>query len=54
MATPLTDMMTIEEHEGVIDIWDYMPGEDGWPFKPKASDWRWQAWRSRAQFPQPV
>jgi hypothetical protein len=21
--------------------WDYMPGEDGCPFEPKASDWGW-------------
>jgi hypothetical protein len=40
-ATPLTDMMTIEEYEDVINIWDYMPGEDGCPFEPKASDWGW-------------
>jgi hypothetical protein len=23
-ATPLTDMMTVEEYEGVIDLWDYI------------------------------
>ena len=38
-AEPLTDMMSLDEFEDVVDVWDYMPGEDSCPFEPKASDW---------------
>jgi hypothetical protein len=39
-AQPLTE----SDHENLLDSdgfpdWDYMPGEDGDPFEPKASDW---------------
>jgi hypothetical protein len=36
--------LTASDHENLLDSdgfpdWDYMPGEDGDPFEPKASDW---------------
>jgi hypothetical protein len=40
-AEPLTDMMTMEEYIEVVEAWEYIPGEDGCPFEPKASDWGW-------------
>lgn len=40
-AKPLTNMMTLDQYMEVVNIWDYMPGEDGCPFEPKASDWGW-------------
>jgi hypothetical protein len=40
-AKPLTDMMSLDEYMHVTEAWDYMPGEDGCPFEPKASDWGW-------------
>ena len=27
-AKPLTDMMSLDEYMHVIEIWDYMPGEE--------------------------
>jgi hypothetical protein len=40
-AQPLTGMMSFDEYSEVVEAWDYMPGEDGCPFEPKASDWGW-------------
>jgi hypothetical protein len=40
-AEPLTEMMSEEEYQEVFEAWDYMPGEDGCPFEPKACDWGW-------------
>jgi hypothetical protein len=40
-AVPLSDMMSPEEYHDAVKRWDYMPGEDGCPFEPKASDWGW-------------
>ena len=40
-AQPLTDMMSFDGYSEVVEIWDYMPGEDGCPFEPKACDWGW-------------
>jgi hypothetical protein len=40
-AEPFTDMMSLDEYSEVVDAWDYMPGEDGCPFEPKACDWGW-------------
>jgi hypothetical protein len=40
-AEPLTDMMSPDEYSEMVDAWDYMPGEDGCPFEPKACDWGW-------------
>jgi hypothetical protein len=40
-AEPLTEMMSYEEYEEAFEAWDYMPGEDGCPFEPKACDWGW-------------
>jgi hypothetical protein len=36
--------LSAADHEHLLDTdgfpdWDYMPGEDGHPFEPKASDW---------------
>jgi hypothetical protein len=30
-----------EKYEEAFEAWDYMPGEDGCPFEPKACDWGW-------------
>ena len=38
-AKPPAETMRLEEYGDVVDVWDYMPGEDGCPFEPKASDW---------------
>jgi hypothetical protein len=40
-AEPLVDMMSPEEYQEAFETWDYMPGEDGCPFEPKACDWGW-------------
>lgn len=40
-ASPLTEMMSLDEYMEAVDVWDYMPGEDSCPFEPKASDWGW-------------
>jgi hypothetical protein len=40
-AKPLTEMMSSNEYMHVVEVWDYMSGEDGCPFEPKASDWGW-------------
>ena len=40
-AKPLAEMMSFEEYSDVVDAWDYLPGEDGCPFEPKACDWGW-------------
>lgn len=40
-AKPLAEMMSEEEWMKTIQAWDYMPGEDGCPFEPKACDWGW-------------
>lgn len=40
-AKPLAEMMSYEEYVDVVDVWDYIPGEDSCPFEPKASDWGW-------------
>ena len=40
-AEPLTEMMSDEEYQEAFEAWDYMPGEDGCPFEPKACDWGW-------------
>ena len=39
-AEPLNpaDHLDLLERDALPD-WDYMPGEDGDPFEPKASDW---------------
>jgi hypothetical protein len=34
-------MISLDEYMDVTEAWDYMPGEDGCPFEPKASDWGW-------------
>jgi hypothetical protein len=38
-AKPLSEMMSLDEYMNVVDVWDYIPGEDSCPFEPKASDW---------------
>jgi hypothetical protein len=38
-AKPTTEMMGSDEYMRLFEIWDYMPGEDGCPFEPKAADW---------------
>jgi hypothetical protein len=38
-AVPRSEMMTFEEYMAAGAEWDAMPGEDGCPFEPKASDW---------------
>ena len=40
-AEPLTDMMSQDEYVEAFQAWDYMAGEDGCPFEPKACDWGW-------------
>jgi hypothetical protein len=40
-AVPLSEMMSLEEYLNAAEEWDAMPGEDGCPFEPKASDWGW-------------
>jgi hypothetical protein len=40
-AVPLAETMSRDEYLELIDAWDYMPGEDGCPFEPKACDWGW-------------
>lgn len=40
-AKPLTEMMSFDEYVDIVDVWDYIPGEDSCPFEPKASDWGW-------------
>lgn len=40
-ATPMADMMSLDEYMDVAEVWDKMPGEDSCPFEPKASDWGW-------------
>ena len=40
-AVPLAEMMSCDEYSELIDAWDYMPGENGCPFEPKACDWGW-------------
>ena len=37
-AERLTDMLSLDEYSEMVDAWDYMPGEDGCPFEPKACD----------------
>jgi hypothetical protein len=44
-AEPLTEMMSEAEYQEAHEAWDYMPGEDGCPFEPKACDWGWFAGR---------
>jgi len=39
-AQPLTEL-TDDDYEHAWQTWDYMPGEDGCPFEPKACDWGW-------------
>jgi len=41
LATPLVEMMTIDEYLEVSEIWDARPGEDSYPFEPKECDWGW-------------
>jgi hypothetical protein len=38
-AVPLTEMMSRDDYLTVALEWDALPGEDGCPFEPKASDW---------------
>jgi hypothetical protein len=40
-AVPLADMMSLDEYKEVVEVWDWMPGEDSCPFEPKACDWGW-------------
>jgi hypothetical protein len=40
-ATPMSEMMSGQDYLEAANEWDAMPGEDGCPFEPKASDWGW-------------
>jgi hypothetical protein len=40
-AKPLTEKMRLDQYKEMALAWNYMPGEDGCPFEPKASDWGW-------------
>jgi hypothetical protein len=40
-AVPLSEKMSIEDYLAAGRQWNPLPGEDGCPFEPKASDWGW-------------
>jgi hypothetical protein len=40
-AAPLTENECQEAYLDLGRAWDPIPGEDGCPFEPKASDWGW-------------
>lgn len=44
-ATPLAGPLSLDEYMGLVDEWDYMPGEDACPFEPKETDWGWHGGR---------